>query len=130
MKEELPYATNYHQLMAYKLAVELAHRIFYISKSFPKMEDYSLTNQIRRSSRSVGAQIAEAWGKRSYIKHFKSKLTDAIAELNETEHWIEMSLNSEYITRSVSNYLQRICTRIKKLLFGMIRKADRFCKPD
>lgn len=130
MKEDLPYATNYHQLMAYKIAVELADRVFVVSMTFPKEEVYSLTNQIRKSSRSDGAQIAEAWGKRSYIKHFKSKLTDAIAELNETEHWIEMALNNKYIDIEARNDLYRICIRIKKLVYGMIKKADRFCQSD
>lgn len=69
---------NYRELLVYKKA----ENIYRESRSFPKEEVYSLTNQIRRSSRSVGAQIAEAWGKRMYLKHFVSKLTDAESELN------------------------------------------------
>ena len=86
MKEKLPFAHNYRELIVYKKAESLAENIYKESRSFPKEEVYSLTNQIRKSSRSVGAQIAEAWGKRMYLKHFISKLTDAEAELNETEH--------------------------------------------
>jgi four helix bundle protein len=96
--KKLPYVNDYRQLLAYKLAVQMAERIFEESITFPRDELFSLTDQIRRSSRSVGAQIAEAWGKRQYVKHFKSKLTDAIAELNETEHWLEIAFNCKYIT--------------------------------
>src|SRR5688572_22090803 len=79
---------TFSDLEVYKLCRLLARDIFYLSREFPKEEAYSLTNQIRRSSRSVGAQIAEAWGKRRYEKHFVSKLTDADGEQLETQHWI------------------------------------------
>jgi four helix bundle protein len=71
---------NFRELNVYKLAKQLSQDIFLLTKSFPKEETYSLTDQIRRSSRSVGAQIAESWGKRRYERHFISKLTDADAE--------------------------------------------------
>ncbi len=70
----------------YKLARQLSLEIYKLTKSFPKEEMFSLTDQIRRSSRSVGAQIAEAWAKRRYEKHFISKLTDADGEQQETQH--------------------------------------------
>lgn len=85
----MAHAKSYSELDVYKLARQLAADIFKISKNFPKEEMYSLTDQIRRSSRSIGAQLAEAWAKRRYEKHFISKLTDADGEQQETKHWIE-----------------------------------------
>jgi len=82
----MTYVNSFHDLNVYKSARGLAKQIFEITKTFPKDEIYSLTSQIRRSSRSVGAQVAEAWGKRDYIKHFESKLTDADGEQLETQH--------------------------------------------
>jgi four helix bundle protein len=84
-------------LKAYQLSRQLSREIFAISKAFPKEEKYSLTDQIRRSSRSVGAQITEAWAKRKYEKHFISKLTDADGEALETLHWIEVAMDSSYL---------------------------------
>lgn len=74
------YVRSFKELLVYQKANEVTKIIFDISRKFPKEELYSLTDQIRRSSRSIGAQIAEAWGKRRYEKHFVSKLTDADAE--------------------------------------------------
>ena len=73
----MDYVKSFRDLEVYKLARQLAKEIFEVSKSFPKEEMYSLTDQIRRASRSIGGQIAEAWGKRRYQRHFISKLTDA-----------------------------------------------------
>lgn len=92
------YAKSFKELEVYQLSRELTREIFEISKTFPKEEKYSLTDQVRRSSRSVGAQIAEAWGKRRYENHFILKLTDADAEQNETQHWIEVAKECDYIT--------------------------------
>ena len=83
------HANSFRDLEVYQLARKLSLDIFKYSRNFPKEERYSLTDQIRRSSRSVGAQIAEAWAKRRYKKHFISKLTDADGEQQETRHWIE-----------------------------------------
>lgn len=128
MKEKLPYAHHYRELLVYKKAESLAETIYKESRSFPKEEVYSLTNQIRRSSRSVGAQIAEAWGKRMYLKHFVSKLTDAEAELNETEHWIETACKCAYLSSRSRDKLLKECVDIRKLIGGMIIKADSFIK--
>ncbi len=127
MKDKLPYVKEYRDLLVYKKTLELAEMVFQETKSFPKEEIFSLTNQLRRSSRSIGVQIAEAWGKRLYIKHFISKLTDAIAELNETEHWLDIALNCEYITLETRNELKGKCKEIGRLLGGMISKAELFC---
>ena len=86
------YAKSYRDLEVYKLLRELSKDIFDLSKIFPKEETYSLTDQIRRSSRSVGAQISEAWAKRRYEKHFVSKLTDADGESQETQHGWKLHL--------------------------------------
>ena len=82
----MEFVKNYSELEVYKFSRNLSKEVFEITKEFPKEEMYSLTDQIRRSSRSVGAQIAEAWGKRRYEKHFISKLTDADGERLETQH--------------------------------------------
>ncbi len=83
------YARDFRELVVYRRQRELAREVFAVSKKFPREESRSLTDQIRRSSRSIGAQIAEAWAKRRYEKHFISKLTDADAEQRETQHCIE-----------------------------------------
>lgn len=80
--------TSFEQLEVYQRACDLDLAVFIASKRWPKEETYSLTDQVRRSSRSVGANVAEAWGKRRYPAHFTSKLTDADGELQETRHWL------------------------------------------
>jgi four helix bundle protein len=79
----MAYVERYKDLEVYKLARELSYEIYLISREFPKEEVYSLTNQIRRSSRSIGSQVAEAWGKRRYVNHFTSKLTDSDLEIKQ-----------------------------------------------
>ena len=91
---------------------------------------FSLTNQIRRSSRSVGAQIAEAWAKRKYKKHFISKLTDADGEQLETQHWIETALDSSYIHSDFAITLLQQYGCIGRMLNSMIVKAGSFCDND
>ena len=93
----MPYVKSFRDLEVYKLAREVSKEIFILSKNFPKEETYSLTDQIRRSSRSVGAQIAEAWGKRRYEHHFIAKLTDADSEQLETQHWLDEAEECKYI---------------------------------
>ncbi len=128
--EKLPYAKKYQDLLAYTKSLYLAEMIFQETKSSPKEEIYSLTDQLRRASRSVGAQIAEAWGKRMYIRHFISKLTDASAELNETEHWLDIAHKCEYINESTRGELIYLCNEINRLVNGMIAKASYFCGND
>ena len=92
---------------------------------------YSLTDQMRRSSRSTGAQIAEAWAKRKYPKHFISKLTDADGEQLETQHWIETALDCQYFSAEVGEELLLQYQSVGKMLNSMISKASSFCKsPD
>jgi len=122
------FVQSFRDLEVYKLARELAKEIFEVSLSFPKEEIYSLTSQIRRSSRSVGAQIAEAWGKLRYIRHFESKLTDSDAEQLETQHWIETALDHKYISSETAANLIVRYESVGKMLGSMISKSSSFCK--
>lgn len=90
---------DYKELLAYKKAFTLAMEIFHVSKSFPKEETYSLTDQIRRSSRSVCSNMAEAYRKRRYVNHFISKLTDCDRENSETSTWLDFVIECNYITK-------------------------------
>jgi four helix bundle protein len=107
---------SFYDLEVYQLAFEVQQEIFELSKHFPKGEAYSLTDQIRRSSRSVGANIAEAWRKRRYPAHFASKLTDSDGENAETQHWLRTAEACEYLnTSSVSALLEKTNTIGAKL---------------
>jgi four helix bundle protein len=125
----MEYVNSFRDLEVYRLARQLAKEVFEATKRFPKEEMYSLTDQVRRSSRSVGAQLAEAWGKRSYEKYFVSKLTDADGEQLETQHWIETALDCSYFSSELANGLLNQCTSIGKMLNSMISKSEQFCKP-
>jgi four helix bundle protein len=127
---QLPYVSNFRDLIVYQKSRQLAQAVFMLSKQFPKGEAFSLTDQIRRSSRSVGAQIAESWGKRRYKNHFISKLTDADAEQYETQHWLEVAVDCGYLTHDQSKQMINQCTEIGRLLGGMMSKADKFCNPN
>jgi four helix bundle protein len=122
----LPRVASFHDLLVYQKAREFAREIFLITCSFPKEETYSLTDQVRRSSRSIGANIAEAWAKRRYEKHFVSKLTDADSEQNETQHWIGVAGECSYLNSSQVDALNGKCSEIGRMLGGMIERADTF----
>ena len=122
MSENMGYA----DLFAYKKAFLLSMDIFRISKAFPKEEIYALTSQIRRSSRGVCGNIAEAYRKRMYPKHFISKLTDADGECSETEVWIEYALQCEYIDHATYKKLLKGYQEVGKLLGTMINKPYLF----
>ena len=124
----LRYAKSFRDLIVYQKARALARDIFHVSGTFPKEEMYSLTDQIRRASRSIGAQIAEAWGKRRYQKHFVSKLTDADSEQCETQHWIDTAADCRYLTSKQATALNDQCQEIGKLLGGMMTKSAVFCQ--
>lgn len=125
--DKLEYAISFRDLIVYQKARKLSLAIFRITKRFPMEEVYSLTDQIRRSSRSIGAQIAEAWAKRRYEKHFVSKLTDSDGEQQETQHWIDIALDCGYISQEEAESLLEKCSEIGRLLGGMIAKAEQFC---
>lgn len=117
---------DFKELLAYKKPFELAMEIFELSKEFPKEERYSLTDQIRRSSRSVSANIAESYRKRRYINHFISKLTDSDAENSETNVWLEFSLRCEYINQEKFDQLNMKNIEIGKLINYMINNPGKF----
>ena len=113
-------------LLAYKKAFDLAMKIFNITKTFPKEETYSLTDQIRRSSRSVCSNLSEAYRKRLYPKHFISKLTDSDAENSETQIWLEFSLACEYINQETFDELTKESIEVGKLINYMILNPRKF----
>lgn len=117
---------TFQDLLAYQKSFALAMKIFRVSKSFPKEETYSLTDQIRRSSRSVSANIAEAYRKRDYPKHFHSKLTDSDAENSETQVWLEYSIASQYITNETYTELLNDSKEVGKLINYMILNPKKF----
>jgi four helix bundle protein len=110
-------------MKSYALAME----IFEITKSFPKEEKYSLVDQVRRSSRSVPANISEAWVRRKYPKSFVSKLIDSLGEESETEVWIDMSKDCKYIDDQTHNSLLMRNQEVAKMLSSMINSPDKFC---
>ncbi len=117
---------TFQDLIAYQKSFALAMKIFSSSKTFPKEETYSLTDQIRRSSRSVSANIAEAYRKRDYPKHFHSKLTDSDAENSETQVWLEYSLACKYITNESYHELLNDSKEVGKLINYMILNPKKF----
>ena len=118
---------DFVELDVYRLALELQRDIYEISNGFPKDEKYSLTDQIRRSSRSIGANIAESWAKRRYKAHFVSKLTDADGEQLETRHWIRTAFSSGYISEKSGQALDSKCQDIGRKLGSMMANVDRWC---
>lgn len=117
---------TFQDLIVYKKAFSLAMKIFEISKKFPIEEKYSLTDQIRRSSRSVPANIAEAYRKRVFPRHFHSKLTDCDAENAETQVWIEFCFQCKYIPHETYSALLTETDEIGKLLNYMILNPSKF----
>jgi len=117
---------SFRELKVYQKAFQLAMEIFEISKTFPKEEKYSLTDQIRRSSRSVTSNIAEGWAKKIYIKHFVSKLTDALGEEYETEVWLDYALKCKYISEQEHTNFISSYEEVSKMLHAMINNPKKF----
>jgi len=115
-------------LDVYNLAFDTAMIIFKISKAFPKDEKYSLTDQVRRSSRSVCSNLAEGWRKRKYQAVFINKLLDAAQEAAETQTWLEFAMHCGYIDDDVFRNLYEKYEHIFAMLSTMEKKADAFCK--
>lgn len=113
-------------LLAYKKGFDLSMEIFELSKIFPKEETYSLTDQIRRSSRSVCANLSESYRKRRYPKNFISKLTDCDAENGETQTWLEFALACKYISKIQFKELNDKSIEVAKLLNFMILNPEKF----
>ncbi len=117
---------KYQDLLAYQKGFTLAMKIFDLSKLFPNEEKYSLTDQIRRSSRSVCANIAEAYRKRDYPKHFHSKLTDCDAENSETQTWLEFAFACKYINQETFVRFTDENREVGKLINYMILNPNKF----
>ncbi len=120
---------RFRDLQVYRDAFRAARRIYDHSSEWPKEERYALTDQIRRSSRSVNANIAEAWRKRLYPKHFISKLSDADAEAAETRSWLDFALAHEYLPKSIYNELDDQYDKVQGSLVSMMNDPNRWCNP-
>ena len=112
------------ELEVYKKAFDAAMLIFQLSKKFPKEETYSLTDQIRRSSRSVCANLAEAWRKRRYKAAFIAKLSDAESEAAETQVWLEFATKCSYLQHDRASGLYQAYDEILRMLVAMINKPQ------
>jgi four helix bundle protein len=119
---------GYRDLKVYALAYRLALDIQEITKQYPKEEKYSLADQIRRASRSVPANLAEAWKKRRYEKAFISKLIDCAGEAGETEVWLDFSRDFGYVGNEKYEQLLQKYEEVSRMLYGMMDKSERFCR--
>lgn len=118
---------HFRDLEVYQCAFQSAMKIFGITKSFPNDEKYSLVDQIRRSSRSVCANLAEAWRKRKYKAVFINKITDSMQEASETQSWLEFSLACKYVDKEFFQELDAEYEKIIAMLNSMEMNADKFC---
>ena len=122
----LPHASSFRNLVVYRKAFAAAQRVFELTRTFPKEETYSLTDQIRRSSRSVCANIAEAWRRRRYEGSFVSKLNDAEAEAAETQVWLEFAVKCGYLDAQVGRELYTTYDNILGKLVNMILHPEQW----
>jgi four helix bundle protein len=116
-------------LKVYRKSFDLAMEIFELTKKFPKEETYSLTDQIRRASRSVCSNLSEGWRKRRYKAVFMNKLSDSAQEAAETQTWLEFSLHCKYIDEETFKRLDDSYEHVFAMLNSMEKKADTFCRP-
>ena len=121
---------HFTDLVVWQKAYELGLRVFELSKPWPFDEKYALTDQVRRSSRSVSANIAEAWGKRRYEAHFVSKLSDADTELLETENWLMFARDHGYLTTGDFDALHILMREIGRMLGSIMSKPEPFLLRD
>ncbi len=119
---------SFRELNVYRLARESTQTIFALSKKFPAEERYSLTDQIRRSSRAVKAMVAEAWAKRRYKAAFVNKIDEALAESNETQSGLDDAFDCRYLSEQQFTELNGAYSSIRSMLARMIDRADDFCK--
>jgi four helix bundle protein len=117
---------SFKSLKVFQLSYELAMDIFEMTKNFPKEEKYSLTDQIRRSSRSVCSNIAEAYRKRKYPKNFTSKITDADGEASESIVWINFAFDCKYISEEIKEKLLKKYEEVGKMLGSMANNPEKF----
>ena len=121
---------SFRDLRVYQEAFELQQLVFQISKTWPDSEKFALTDQVRRSSRSIGANISEAWAKRRYPSHFVSKLTDADGELQETLHWSSTALACDYISSAELSDIDGRAAAIGQKLGKMMKMPEKFTPAD
>jgi four helix bundle protein len=119
-------ALSVQGLEVYQEAFRLQQVVFRSTQAWPGEERYSLTDQIRRSSRSIGANLSEAWAKRTYPAHFRSKLTDADGELAETRHWLATATACGYLRAEEAAVLSALADHVGRLLGVMLRKHGEF----
>lgn len=120
------YISHFTELKVYQKAGDLAAQLFVISRRWPAEERYSLTDQLRRAARSVGANLSEAWGKRRYEAHFVSKLTDADGENHEIEHWLITASRDGYISQAEFDLLLEQKREVGRMLGSMIQNPGPF----
>ena len=118
---------HFRDLELYQRAFKAAMQIYEITKSFPNEERYSLVDQIRRSSRAVCSNLAEAWRKRKYEAVFKNKLTDSMQEASETQCWLEFSMACKYVDKPVFDELDNEYEGIISMINAMEKNAQKFC---
>ena len=118
---------HFRDLIVYEMAFAVAMHIYKLSKTFPPEEKYSLVDQIRRSSRSVCSNLAEAWRKRRYSAVFKNKITDSMMEASETQCWLEFCLACNYIDEDLFKVVDNEYEKIIAMLNSMERNFDKFC---
>jgi four helix bundle protein len=119
---------SFRDLDVYKLGREQAQKIFMVSKLFPKEEKYSLTDQMRRSSRAVNAMVAEAWARRRYPAAFVNKIDEALGEAMETQAWLDHASDCDYLDRKEYRELDEAWQHVGAMLNRMIERVDDFCK--
>ena len=125
---EIKRINSVRELRVYQAAFDAAMDVFNMTKTFPNEERYSLIDQVRRSSRSVCSNLAEAWRKRRYLAVFVNKLSDASQEAAETQTWLEFSLKCNYIDKRKFEELDERYEHIFAMLFTMNKRAESFCK--
>ena len=121
---------SFRDLEVYKMARNQSKKIFVVTKGFPREEMFSLTNQIRRSSRAVGAMLAEGWARRRYPAAFVNKVNEALGEAMETQAWLDHALDCAYISPALFQELDKSWQHIGAMLNRMIQRADDFCLPE
>ena len=121
---------GFKNLVVYKKAFNLAMEIFHLSKGFPKEEVYSLSGQIRRSSRSVCANLAEGYRKRRYEAHFITKMSDADMENSETQVWLDFAIACEYISQKTYNDFTNKSEEVGRMLNHMIEHPEKYRRKD
>ena len=118
---------SFRDLNVYRLAREEARKLYDVTRSIPREEIYSLTDQVRRSSRAVGALLAEAWARRPYPAAFVNKVDEALGEAMETQAWLDHALDCGYLPQPVHAQLDGAWQSVGAMLRRMMLRADAFC---